>query len=78
VIPQTIHTNIYKFSHNFLEQYYILSSKDFNLNTQLVVNFRANQGKILYIYSKNKNILLYQSPSKAVFIIETEQCGLFT
>jgi hypothetical protein len=54
-----------------LEQYYLLSSKDFNLNTQLLVNFRANQGKILYIYNKDKSILLYQSPSKIVFIIET-------
>jgi hypothetical protein len=50
--------NASKLSHCFLEQYYLLLDKGFNLNIQLIVNFRANQGKV-YIYNKNKSVLLY-------------------
>jgi hypothetical protein len=38
------------------EQYYLLSDKGFNLNLQLIVKFRANQGKVC-IYNKYKSVL---------------------
>jgi len=50
-------TNASKLSHCFLEQYYLLSDKGFNLKIQLIVKFRANQGKV-YIYNKDKSVLL--------------------
>jgi hypothetical protein len=37
-----------RFSHCFLEQYYLLDKK-FNLNTHKIVNFRVNQGKYIFI-----------------------------
>jgi len=46
----------------FLEQYYLLH-KDFNLNTQKIVNFRVNQGMKIYLYDKECKILYYASKS---------------
>lgn len=46
----------------FLEQYYLLN-KNFNLNTQRIVNFRVNQGKKIYIYDAKGKILYYSSKS---------------
>jgi len=46
----------------FLEQYFLLDPK-FKLNTQKVVNFRVNQGKKIYIYNAEGNILYYVSNS---------------
>jgi hypothetical protein len=40
------------------EQYYLLSDKGPNPNLQLIVKFRANQGKVC-IYNKYKSVLLY-------------------
>lgn len=42
----------------FLEQYYLLN-KEFNLNTQRIVNFRVNQGKTIYIYDLERKTLHY-------------------
>lgn len=42
----------------FLEQYYLLN-KEFNLNTQRIVNFRVNQGKTIYIYDLGGKTLYY-------------------
>jgi hypothetical protein len=36
-----------KYSHCFLEQYYLLD-KEYNLNTHKIVNFRINQGYKIY------------------------------
>ena len=46
----------------FLEQYYLLN-KEFNLNTQRIVNFRVNQGKNVYIYDLEGITLYYCSKS---------------
>ena len=46
----------------FLEQYYLLN-KEFNLNTQRIVNFRVNQGKNVYIYDLEGRTLYYCSKS---------------
>lgn len=46
----------------FLEQFYLLHDK-FNLNTQRIVNFRTNQGKAIYLYSLDGEILYYSASS---------------
>lgn len=46
----------------FLEQYYLLH-KSFNLNTQRIVNFRVNQGNLVYLYDFDGRILYYSSKS---------------
>lgn len=46
----------------FLEQYYLLN-KEFNLNTQKIVNFRVNQGTNIYLYDKDSKILYYSTSS---------------
>lgn len=46
----------------FLEQYYLLT-KNYNLNTQQIVNFRVNQGKNIYLYDLKGKILYYSSKS---------------
>uniref|UniRef100_UPI0030E565F2 hypothetical protein n=1 Tax=Dematophora necatrix TaxID=2751867 RepID=UPI0030E565F2 len=48
----------FHFPYLFLEQYYLLHEK-FNLNTQRIVNFRVNQGNIVYLYSLDGKILYY-------------------
>nr|ATI20502.1 GIY-YIG endonuclease [Juglanconis juglandina] len=55
-----------KFSHCFLEQYYLLN-KEFNLNTHKIVNFRVNQGFKIYLYDKDCKILYYSSNSLNAF-----------
>lgn len=50
------------FFYLFLEQYYLLH-KEFNLNTQRIVNFRVNQGKKTYLYDLQEKILFYTSRS---------------
>jgi len=51
-----------KYSHCFLEQYYLLS-KEFNLNKHKIVNFRINQGYKIYLYDLNYKTLYYRSNS---------------
>lgn len=51
-----------KYSHCFLEQYYLLD-KEFSLNTQKIVNFRVNQGYKIYLYDLDYKILYYTSNS---------------
>lgn len=46
----------------FLEQYYLLH-KSFNLNTQIIVNFRVNQGNPIYLYYLKGEVLYYSSKS---------------
>lgn len=46
----------------FLEQYYLLK-KEFNLNTQKIVNFRVNQGTNIFLYNKDKKILYHSTSS---------------
>jgi hypothetical protein len=46
----------------FLEQYLLLD-KQFNLNTQRIVNFRVNQGTSIYMYDLKSKILYHTSPS---------------
>ena len=58
VIP----TSYPKYSHCFLEQYYLLD-KEFNLNTHKIVNFRVNQGYKIYLYDLDYKILYYTSNS---------------
>lgn len=55
-----------KYSHCFLEQYYLLNKK-FNLNTHKIVNFRVNQGFNIYLYDKDCKILYYSSNSLNAF-----------
>lgn len=55
-----------KFSHCFLEQYYLLN-KEFNLNSHKIVNFRVNQGFKIYLYDKDCKILYYSSNSLNAF-----------
>jgi hypothetical protein len=55
-----------KYSHCFLEQYYLLD-KNFNLNTHKIVNFRVNQGFNIYLYDKDCKILYYSSNSLNAF-----------
>lgn len=55
-----------KYSHCFLEQYYLLN-KNFNLNTPKIVNFRVNQGFNIYLYDKDCKILYYSSNSLNAF-----------
>jgi hypothetical protein len=51
-----------KYSHCFLEQFYLLDKK-FNLNTQKIVNFRVNQGYKIYLYDLDYKTLFYTSNS---------------
>lgn len=51
-----------KYSHCFLEQYYLLD-KEFNLNTHKIVNFRVNQGYKIYLYDLDYKTLYYTSNS---------------
>lgn len=51
-----------KYSHCFLEQYYLLD-KEFHLNTHKIVNFIVNQGYKIYLYDLNYKILYYTSNS---------------
>lgn len=51
-----------KYSHCFLEQYYLLD-KEFNLNTHKIVNFRINQGYKVYLYDLDYKTLYYISNS---------------
>lgn len=46
----------------FLEQYFLLDPK-FSLNSQLIVNFRVNQGTTLFIYNADFSVLYYTSNS---------------
>jgi hypothetical protein len=55
-----------KYSHCFLEQYFLLD-KRFNLNTHRIVNFRVNQGFKIYLYDKNCKTLYYSSLSLNAF-----------
>lgn len=55
-----------KYSHCFLEQYFLLD-KRFNLNTHKIVNFRVNQGFKIYLYDKDCKTLYYSSISLNAF-----------
>jgi hypothetical protein len=55
-----------KYSHCFLEQYYLLNKK-FHLNTHKIVNFRVNQGFNIYLYDKDCKILYYSGNSLNAF-----------
>lgn len=46
----------------FLEQWHLLESQ-YNLNTHSVVNFRVNEGFLVYVYDSQGKILYYQSTS---------------
>jgi len=50
------------YSFLFLEQYHLLN-KEFNLNTQRIVNFRVNQGTNIYLYDLEGKTLYYSSKS---------------
>lgn len=54
-----------------MDKYHLLKYSGFNLNSQLVVNFRADLAKQLYWYNKDMSILLYHTHSKIVFITNT-------
>lgn len=55
-----------KYSHCFLEQYFLLDNR-FNLNSHKIVNFRVNQGFKIYLYDKDCKILYYNSISLNAF-----------
>lgn len=55
-----------KYSHCFLEQYFLLD-KRFNLNTHKIVNFRVNQGFKIYLYDNDCKTLYYSSISLNAF-----------
>lgn len=55
-----------KYSHCFLEQYFLLD-KRFNLNTQKIVNLRVNQGFKSYLYDKDCKTLYYSGISLNAF-----------
>ena len=55
-----------KYSHCFLEQYFLLD-KRFNLNTHKIVNFRVNQGFKIYLYDKDCKTLYFSSISLNAF-----------
>lgn len=59
VMPTTFSSGYYFL---FLEQYYLLH-KSFNLNTQRIVNFRVNQGTMIYLYDLEGKTLYYSSKS---------------
>lgn len=76
VIPSSLS----KYSHCFLEQYYLLVpaavfmrlgpaklDKRFNLNSHKIVNFRVNQGFKIYLYDKDCKTLYYSSISLNAF-----------
>ena len=46
----------------FLEQYYLLH-ESFNLNTQIILNFRVNQGNQIHLYDLKGKTLYYSSKS---------------
>ena len=50
------------YAYLFLEQYYLLK-KEFDLNSQKIVNFRTNQGKGVYMYDRDGKTLYYHSSS---------------
>lgn len=50
------------YSFLFLEQYHLLH-KQFDFNTQRIVNFRLNQGNRVYLYDLEGNTLYYMSNS---------------
>lgn len=50
------------FYYLFLEQYHLLN-KNFNLNSQRIVNFRVNQGTNIYLYDLEGKTLYYTSNS---------------
>ena len=52
-MPENFKSNYYFL---FLEQYFLLNKK-FNLTTQRIVNFRVSQGKTIYLYNLNSDIL---------------------
>jgi len=58
-----------KYSHCFLEQYYLLDAK-FNLNTHKIVNFRMNQGFKIYLYDIDCKILYHSSNSLNAFLAD--------
>lgn len=62
VIPSSYH----RYSHAFLEQYYLLN-KEYNLNTHRIVNFRVSQGFNIYLYDKDCKILYYSNNSLNAF-----------
>ncbi len=55
-----------RYSHAFLEQYYLLN-KEYNLNTHRIVNFRVSQGFNIYLYDKDCKILYYSNNSLNAF-----------
>lgn len=50
------------FYYLFLEQYHLLN-KNFNLNSQRIVNFRVSQGTNIYLYDLEGKTLYYTSKS---------------
>ena len=59
VLPEELNTG---YNHMFLEQWHLLESQ-YNLNTHSVVNFRVNEGFLVYVYDSQGKILYYQSTS---------------
>ena len=59
VVPSEFSSNNH---YLFLEQYHLLN-KQFNLNTQRVVNFRVNQGTKIFLYDMEGKTLYYSSNS---------------
>ena len=50
------------YSFLFLEQYHLLQG-NYILNTQKIVNFRVNQGNLIYLYNLKGDTLYYYSKS---------------
>ena len=59
VMPQQLGKDYYFL---FLEQYFLLHSS-FRLNSQKGVNFRVDQGKNIYLYNLEGNVLYYSGKS---------------
>lgn len=59
VMPTELSSGFY---YLFLEQYHLLN-KNFNLNSQRIVNFRVNQGTNIYLYDMALKTLYYTSKS---------------
>lgn len=59
VMPKEFSKDYY---YLFLEQYYLLK-KEFNLNSQKIVNFRVNQGTSIFLYDRDSKILYHSTSS---------------
>ena len=62
IIPSKFPSN----SYLFLEQYHLLN-KNFYLNTQRIVQFRALRSHTIYLYDREGKILYYSTESHSKF-----------